>query len=228
MAITAPRYRRPDYGKIVMIPLALGFLVVDAAALGHGTGPAVLRWLGTGLVCLFYLLIIWCYLRRGPARATSRSVSAHAAAVTAMLVPFVFPLLGSASAGSARQWAGNALVAAGTAGAVWALRSLGRNVSVLAQARDLAEVGPYRWIRHPLYSGEIVSSLGLAVLAGRAAALAVWLGFIVLQAYRAVREEQLLVQVLPAYRGYRDRTAALLPGLFLIEQAKIPARHAVT
>lgn len=226
MTLAARRGRRPDAGKVVMIPLALGFLVVDGAALGHGTGPAMLRWLSTGLVCLFYLLIIWCYLRRGPARATSRSVTAHAAAVAAMLVPFVFPLLGSVPAGSARQWAGNALVAAGTAWAVWALRSLGRNVSVLAQARDLAEVGPYRWIRHPLYTGEIVSSLGLAVLAGRAVALAVWLGFIFLQGYRALREEQLLVRVLPAYRGYRDRTAALLPGLFLIESAKIPVRHA--
>jgi protein-S-isoprenylcysteine O-methyltransferase Ste14 len=212
----AVRRARPDLGKVVMVPLALGFLLVDAAALGRGSGPAGLRWLTTGLVCLFYLLIIWCYLRRGPARATSRSVTAHAAAVTAMMVPFAFPLLGSAAAGSARQWAGNVLVAAGEAWAVWSLRSLGRNVSVLAQARDLAEAGPYQWIRHPLYTGEIVSSLGLAVLAGSAAALAVWLAFIALQAYRALREEQLLVRVLPGYRGYQERTAALLPGLFLI------------
>jgi protein-S-isoprenylcysteine O-methyltransferase Ste14 len=214
MALAARRARRTDLGKVVMIPLALGFLLADAATLGHGSGPAVLRWLSTGLVCLFYLLIIWCYLRRGPARATSRSVTAHAAAVTAMMVPFMFPLLGSAPAGTARQWAGNALVAAGTAWAVWSLRSLGRNVSVLAQARNLADAGPYRWIRHPVYTGELVSSLGLAVLAGSAATLAVWLAFIALQAYRALREEQLLVQVLPAYHGYREHTAALLPGLF--------------
>jgi protein-S-isoprenylcysteine O-methyltransferase Ste14 len=85
---------------------------------------------------------------------------------------------------------------------------------VLAQARGLADRGPYRWVRHPLYTGEIVSSLGLALLAGGAPAFAVWLGFCFLQAYRALREEQLLVAALPAYRGYQARTAALLPGLF--------------
>jgi protein-S-isoprenylcysteine O-methyltransferase Ste14 len=110
-------------------------------------------------------------------------------------------------------------VASGTAWAVSSLRSLGRSVAVLAQARVLVDRGPYRWVRHPLYTGEIVSSLGLALLAGTPAALAVWLGFCFLQAYRALREEQLLTAAMPAYRGYRARTAALLPGLFLALRA---------
>jgi protein-S-isoprenylcysteine O-methyltransferase Ste14 len=141
-----------------------------------------------------------------------------------MLVPFAFPLLRTAQPGGIQQWAGDVLVAAGTAWAVWSLRSLGRSVAVLAQARVLVDRGPYRWVRHPLYTGEIVSSLGLALLAGRLAALAVWLGFCLLQAYRALREEQLLMAAMPAYRGYRARTAALLPGLFLrpwLHRAKV-------
>jgi protein-S-isoprenylcysteine O-methyltransferase Ste14 len=73
---------------------------------------------------------------------------------------------------------------------------------------------PYRWIRHPLYAGEIVSTLGLAIAARSLAAIAVWLGICALQAYRAVREEQLLLPVLPGYGVYRIRTAALLPGIF--------------
>jgi protein-S-isoprenylcysteine O-methyltransferase Ste14 len=123
--------------------------------------------------------------------------------------------------GAIQQAAGNVLVAAGTAWAVWSLRSLGRNVSVIAQARELADRGPYRWVRHPLYAGEIVSSLGLALLAGSVAAWGVWLGFGALQGYRALREEQLLVRVLPGYRRYQARTAALFPGLFLL--AAVPA-----
>jgi protein-S-isoprenylcysteine O-methyltransferase Ste14 len=35
-----------------------------------------------------------------------------------------------------------------------------------------------------------------------------------LQVYRALREEQVLLLALPAYRSYRSRTAALLPGVF--------------
>jgi len=219
MTTVTRRGRRPDYGRLVMIPTALGFVLLDAAALVRGSGADPLHWASTGLVCLFYALIIWCYLRRGPASATSRSVSAHAAAVTAVCVPFAFPLLRTGPPGGAQQWAGDALVAGGTAWAVWSLRSLGRSVSVLAQARALVDRGPYRWVRHPLYTGEIVSSLGLALLAGTPPALAVWLGFCFLQAYRALREEQLLVVAMPAYRGYRARTAALFPGLFLIPWA---------
>jgi protein-S-isoprenylcysteine O-methyltransferase Ste14 len=216
MTVVTRRARRPDYGRLIMIPTAAGFVVLDAAALVRGSGGDPLHWVSTGLVCAFYAVIIWCYLRRGPASATSRSVTAHAAAVTAMVAPFAFPLLRTGSPGGIQQWAGDALVAAGTAWAVWSLRSLGRSVSVLAQARVLVDRGPYRWVRHPLYTGEIVSSLGLAVLAGRPAALAVWLGFCFLQAYRALREEQLLVEAMPAYRSYQLRTAALLPGLFLV------------
>jgi protein-S-isoprenylcysteine O-methyltransferase Ste14 len=210
---------------MIMIPLAIGFVVFDAAALVAESGRSPLHWASTALVCAFYALIIWCYLRRGPASATSRSATAHAAAVAAMLAPFAFPLLRTASPVTLAQWAGNTLVAGGTAWAVWSLRSLGRNVSVIAQARDLADTGPYRWIRHPLYTGEIVSSLGLALLAGGTAALAVWAGFCVLQGYRAMREEQLLMRALPGYRGYRERTAALLPGLFLTDGPGNPAVH---
>jgi protein-S-isoprenylcysteine O-methyltransferase Ste14 len=209
------RGARSDLGRMIMIPLAAGFVLLDGSALVRGSGGSPLHWASTALVCAFYALIIWCYLRRGPATATSRSVSAHAAAIAAMLTPFAFPLLRAAHPGAAAQWAGNALVAGGTAWAAWSLRSLGRNVSVIAQARGLADTGPYRWIRHPLYTGEIVSSLGLALLAGTIPALAVWAGFCVLQAYRAIREEQLLVRALPAYSSYREHTAALLPGLFL-------------
>jgi protein-S-isoprenylcysteine O-methyltransferase Ste14 len=229
MATITGKARRPDYGRLIMIPTALGFVVLDTAALVRGSGTDPLHWVSTGLVCAFYALIVWCYLRRGPASATSRSVTAHAAAVTAMCVPFAFPLLRSAPAGGARLWAGDALVAGGTAWAVWSLRSLGRSVAVLAQARALVDRGPYRWVRHPLYTGEIVSSLGLALLAGTGPAVAVWLGFCFLQAYRAVREEQLLVAAMPAYRGYRARTAALFPGLFLSPVAQpvpSPSRRA--
>jgi protein-S-isoprenylcysteine O-methyltransferase Ste14 len=59
-----------------------------------------------------------------------------------------------------------------------------------------------------------VSALGLAIGAGTAAGFAVWLALCAMQAYRAWREEQVLLGALPGYRAYRSRTAALVPGLF--------------
>jgi protein-S-isoprenylcysteine O-methyltransferase Ste14 len=197
-----------------MVPAAVVVLLLDLMALAGRGGGSMLRWAGTLLTVAFYVLVIWCYLRRGPARATTRSVTARAAAVVATWIPFAIPLLHGAPPGAVRQGASDVLLLAGLAWAVWSLRSLGRNLSVIPQARDVADAGPYRWIRHPLYAGEIVSSLGLAIAAYSLAAVAVWLGICALQVYRAVREEQLLLAVLPAYGAYRIRTAALLPGIF--------------
>jgi protein-S-isoprenylcysteine O-methyltransferase Ste14 len=211
------RKSRIDLGKLIMVPSAAVMLAFDLASLTHHVAGGVaggLRWLGVAGVCAFYALIIWSYLRRGSAVATSRSVTAHVAAVVATLTPFAIPLLRGSSPGTGRQLATDALVLAGTAWSVWSLRFLGRNLSVLAQARDVVDRGPYRWIRHPLYAGEIVSSLGLAIAAGSSAVVGLWLTLCALQGYRALREEQVLLGALPGYRAYRARTAALLPGIF--------------
>jgi protein-S-isoprenylcysteine O-methyltransferase Ste14 len=205
---------RIDIGRIAMVPAAVVVLLLDLMALAGRGGGSTLRWAGTLLTVAFYVLVIWCYLRRGPARATIRSITAGVAAVVATWIPFAIPLLHGSPPGAVWQGVSDVLLLAGTAWAVWSLRSLGRNLSVIAQARDVADRGPYRWIRHPLYVGEIVSSLGLAIAAHSLAAIAVWLGICALQAYRAVREEQLLLAVLPGYGAYRIRTAVLLPGIF--------------
>jgi len=215
MAVASGR-RRLDVGRIVMVSAAAVILLADVSALGHGGasgGAGALRLIGKVLVIAFYALTIWCYLRRDPAVATSSSVTAHAAAVVATWLPFVFPLLHGTPPGPARQAVSDLLLMSGMAWALWSLHVLGRNVSVLAQARDVVDRGPYRWVRHPLYVGEIVSSLGVVIGANSGVAVAVWLVLCGLQVYRALREEQILLRALPGYRDYQSRTAALLPGL---------------
>jgi protein-S-isoprenylcysteine O-methyltransferase Ste14 len=200
-----------------MVPAISVILLANLSSLhsGSASGTAgVLRLIGTVLTCAFYALIIFCYLRRGPATSTSGSVTAHAAAVAATWLPFALPLLRGAPPGAARQAVADVLLVLGTTWAVWSLYYLGRNVSVLAQARGLADRGPYRWVRHPLYLGELISSLGVAVAANSLVAAVVWLVLCGLQVYRALQEEQVLLRALPDYRSYRSRTAALVPGLF--------------
>jgi protein-S-isoprenylcysteine O-methyltransferase Ste14 len=210
---------RRDIGRLVIVPLAATLVVIDAVTLlrtgasGGLTPAGVLHWLGTALVCAFYGLITMSYLRRGPAVATSSSVKAHVAAVTATLAPFVFPLLPGSGAGTVRELVADALLVAGMAWSVWSIRCLGRSLSILAQARVVVEHGPYRWVRHPLYTGELVAALGIALLAGTIAAAAVWIALCALQFYRARCEEEVLLLALPGYGAYRERTAALVPGL---------------
>jgi protein-S-isoprenylcysteine O-methyltransferase Ste14 len=211
------RRRRLDVGRLIMVPAATLMLVADAIVLtqSSGEGPAgTLRWVGNALVGVFYAVIIWAYLRRGPAKASSTSFAANAAAVVATLSPFAFPLLAGPTATIERALVADILLVVGTAWSVWSLGSLGKNLSIIAQARQVVEHGPYRWVRHPLYTGEIVSSLGLALIGGTVAAAGVWVVLVALQVYRARQEEQILVTTLPAYAAYRTRTAALLPGVF--------------
>jgi protein-S-isoprenylcysteine O-methyltransferase Ste14 len=211
------RRARLDAGRLIMVPTFAAALVADAFRLDRGPGSgadAVLRPAGSVLVLAFYALAIWCYLRRGPAVATSRSLTAHCAAFAATCLPLALPLLRGAPSGPGQQALADVLLICGMGWAVWSLRYLDRSVSVLAQARELVVRGPYRWVRHPLYAGELVSSLGLAIAVNSYPALALWLAMCGLQVYRAVREEQVLLQAFPIYRSYRSRTAALLPGVF--------------
>src|SRR5258707_13189560 len=157
-----------------MVPAAVLMLIVDvhaqvaAMAAAASSGGEVLRGFSAFLVCAFYALIVWCYLRRGAAVSTSRSVTASAVAVLATLTPFVFPLLGGNGQGTAGQLAADVLVVTGTSWSVWSLRFLGPNLSVIAQARGVADRGPYRLVQHPDCTGRTNASTG-AGPAGHAA-----------------------------------------------------------
>ena len=107
---------RVDIGRTVMVPAAALVLLLDLMTPAGRGGGSTLRWVGTLLTVAFYVLVIWCYLRRGPARATTRSITAGAAAVVATWIPFVIPWLHGAPPGAARQGVSDVLLLAGTAG----------------------------------------------------------------------------------------------------------------
>lgn len=101
--------------------------------------------------------------------------------------------------------------------AIWARRRLGRNWSgAIATVADqqLVRSGPYRVVRHPVYTGLLGLYLGTAVVSGELHAL---LGLIlVLIAYgRKIRMEEAHLRQLfgPAYDEYRTTTWALVPGI---------------
>jgi protein-S-isoprenylcysteine O-methyltransferase Ste14 len=113
---------------------------------------------------------------------------------------------------------GDAITFLGLAAAIWARCVLGGNWSVAVtfkQGHELIERGPYRWVRHPIYTGLLLMILGTAIVVGRVGGLAALLiGFLVVW-LKLRLEEALLTRHFPeAYAGYRARTKALIPFVF--------------
>jgi protein-S-isoprenylcysteine O-methyltransferase Ste14 len=214
----APAPRRVDLGRVVVVALAgLALVAVlvrtwrGLGALGTPTGAAT--WCGELLSGGFYVLIIRAYLGRGPAVATNRSLLPNVAAVVGTVLPTAVILLHPRDEGAARHVVADLLLIGGLLWSLWSLRALGRSLSLIAQARRLVETGPYRWIRHPLYIGEIVSTAGIALSVGTFPAFALVLLLIALQLYRAICEESVLRASFPEYRAYCERTSRIVPGI---------------
>lgn len=118
-------------------------------------------------------------------------------------------------ASDASAWIGVVLTAAGVAIAFWARWHLGTNwsgVVTLKEGHELIRSGPYRTIRHPIYTGILLALLGTAVAVGEvrgllAVAIA-WISFYT----KARREESFLTQEFGDRFGeHRRHTGMFLP-----------------
>jgi protein-S-isoprenylcysteine O-methyltransferase Ste14 len=130
-------------------------------------------------------------------------------------------LPGAALAGA--QWplfvAGLVLMCAGVAIRQWAVATLGRffTIDVRVQpSQTVVDRGPYRWVRHPAYTGLILTFLGFGLALGNWAALAV--AFLVPTAglvYRIHFEERALLEGLgEPYRRFAASRPRLFPGVW--------------
>jgi protein-S-isoprenylcysteine O-methyltransferase Ste14 len=115
------------------------------------------------------------------------------------------------------QGIGLAIFLLGLALAIWARLYLGRNWGApMSQKVDpeLVTTGPYRTIRHPIYSGIILAMVGTAVAVSWYWVIAVALlgGYFV---YSATREERYMARLFPdTYPAYRRSTKMLIPFVF--------------
>jgi len=114
---------------------------------------------------------------------------------------------------------GIGLMLAGLAFRFYAMWVLGRffTYDVAVQAgQSVVEAGPYRYIRHPSYTGALITLVGLGLALGNWAALLTILACMgIAYPYRISVEEAALVAALgEPYRQYMRRTQRLVPFLF--------------
>lgn len=156
---------------------AFAALVTGAAAWDQ---PSVLSW----VYAFHNLLLAWFYARRRPAKRYDR---------TGLWLGMIAAFLPAIPSSHSASWY---LLVPGLAGyglCLWALLTLGSRFGIAPADRGLTAQGPYRFLRHPMYLGELIFRLALVfsapnVLLGLGLALVL----AAIQAWRIVREERLI------------------------------------
>jgi len=104
---------------------------------------------------------------------------------------------------------------AGFAFAIWARIHLGRNWSSSVTSRvqhELIRSGPYRWVRHPIYSGLLLALFGTALVRGELRAVFSLALVYAAWTIKSRLEEQMMTSTFgPEYAAYAGATGALLP-----------------
>lgn len=117
--------------------------------------------------------------------------------------------------GAAQQWIGIVLTCMGAAISIWARAILGANWSArvtLKVGHELIRSGPYKYVRHPIYTGLLLAVVGTAVEIGEWRGLPAIVLVAISLSLKARREEQFLTKEFgEQYQQYRQGTGVLVP-----------------
>jgi protein-S-isoprenylcysteine O-methyltransferase Ste14 len=181
------------------------------------TGVELAFAIGWAVFWLYWLVA--AFSRKRGRVAWSREVRIR---VIVIAVAFVAARFGAfhghlARAEGLRSAVGLALFATGLLFAVWARIHIGRNWGTpMTQKQDpeLVTSGPYRFVRHPIYSGILLAGVGTAVALGWQILLIFGLSAIYF-IYAATVEEKFLTQQFPeVYPAYKRSSKMLVPFVF--------------
>src|SRR5215211_7389990 len=113
------------------------------------------------------------------------------------------------------RWSGAGLGAVSLALTLWIFRTIGKNITSTVETREEHELvtgGPYRWVRHPLYTVGTPFFVSLGIVAANWFMGLASLSVLVMLLIRLPKEEEKLIERFgDEYRAYIERTGRLLP-----------------
>lgn len=168
------------------------------------------------LILIAYLIVSAIGVKQETRGHSLQSVGLLLAIIASFLLPRlpIFDFLNFAPVNPIVSSIGVILCAAGMAFLGWARQHLGRNWSQtvsIKKGHELVTSGPYRFVRHPMYTGGFIACIGSAIVGGGAwIFLLVILGAIFL--WRVGAEDKLMEEQFPnEYPDYKKRTKAVIP-----------------
>jgi len=189
---------------------------------GYSAGLGIIR------VCWVIFVVVWLVGAISTKRAIYRESNAERVQYWLMLVIGYFLVIKSSSLPSpfdwlvvphtrSSAWIGAFLCVCGLVFAIWARVILGRNwsgVITLKEGHEFIEHGPYRVVRHPIYTGIVAMFTGTVVaigyFGGFLGLLLVFVSFLL----KLTREEDLMLKHFPdQYAVYQIRVKRIIPFL---------------
>src|SRR4051812_15783032 len=193
------------FGGMWFMLLALGVAIKIGSA--NGPWPSLLS-----SICLatFYVLLALLIITRSPARAQADGLLPRIAAFVGTYMPWTIASFGKTEQ-ALPNLASTACVLIGMIMMLVTIRHLGKSFSLVPQARNVVQTGPYRWIKHPLYLSEEIAVLGVVLRNPTPLTAGMLVLHIGVQICRIYYEEDLLRRNCPEYSRYEASRWRLIP-----------------
>ncbi|MEH2469345.1 protein-S-isoprenylcysteine O-methyltransferase Ste14 [Nitrobacteraceae bacterium AZCC 2161] len=194
------------FGGMWFMLLALG-VAIKIGSSANDPWPSLLS-----SVCLatFYVLLALLTMTRSPAKAQADGLLPRIAAFVGTYMPWTIAFFGKTDQ-ALPNLASTACVLIGMIMMLVTIRHLGRSFSLVPQARNVVQTGPYRWIKHPLYLAEEIAVLGVVLRNPTPLTAILLVLHIGVQVCRIYYEEDLLRRNCPEYSGYEASRWRLIP-----------------
>jgi protein-S-isoprenylcysteine O-methyltransferase Ste14 len=208
-------YPIPIIFFLAMLLRSLVPTVFSLKAQAQASLPSILGLVNSIFVAIFMGIVVFSYIIRSIPKKQAQGIWERFWPIFVV----VFHLVGTSILSTRTQSnyvpgiyiTGLFLCVSGISLNIASLWQLKNSFSVMVEVRKLINTGAYRFIRHPLYTGELIHLLGVCLLFNNQFSYIFFVVVAAMQLSRAKLEEHKLSMHLPEYRIYKQQTGFIFP-----------------